>query len=182
MYSFVVAFYGYLVPSYTALLIIYFFAHYWVDKYNLFKRFSSPVDFSFELRSHILTVFEFSVFLFAFSYLFWDLMTHHDSNGQLRIINLINVFIAGIYSGFSIFASSTLKKKVFRNEDELDSTSYSDYMSDISNKYGAKTFYTENPATSCLTDLSKGKDIETTIQMREIDLTRRKKEVENMAK
>lgn len=47
VYSFVIAFYGFLTPLCTFFLIIIFYMHYWVDKYNLFRRFSSPVEFSY---------------------------------------------------------------------------------------------------------------------------------------
>ena len=43
--TFTVSFYGFLVPSITPILIIVFVIQYWIDKYNLFKRYSCPIDF-----------------------------------------------------------------------------------------------------------------------------------------
>ena len=46
---FLVAFYGYIAPVLTPILIALFFLQYWIDKYNIFRRFSYPVDYSFQL-------------------------------------------------------------------------------------------------------------------------------------
>ena len=45
VYTFVVSFYGYIAPLATPIMIAIFFVQYWVDKYNLFRRYSSPIDF-----------------------------------------------------------------------------------------------------------------------------------------
>lgn len=103
IYSFVISFYGYLVPSYTLVLIFLFFIHYYVDKYNLFRRFSSPIEFSQSLRNHILRAFELCVFIYAFSYFFWDMAIHFDSSLKYRILNWINLLIATVYCSLSLF-------------------------------------------------------------------------------
>ena len=48
---YVISFYGYLVPMIVPITILAFIAEYWVDKYNLFNRFSSPVDLGYYLTN-----------------------------------------------------------------------------------------------------------------------------------
>jgi len=57
VFTFVVSFYGFIVPSATLIMIAIFFIQYWVDKYNLFRRYSSPVDFGSELIKWIFKIF-----------------------------------------------------------------------------------------------------------------------------
>jgi hypothetical protein len=54
---FIVSFYGYLVPLTVPIIIIAFIAQYWIDKYNLLKRFSSPVDMGYFLTDLIWKCF-----------------------------------------------------------------------------------------------------------------------------
>lgn len=98
----------------------------------------------------------------------WDLTIHFDSESNFRSLNLINLIVASIYCWFSIFTSRIFKNKILKNDDEPDIISYSEYMLNPYNKFAAKTFYSENPATSCLRDLSYIKDAETTIMIRQI--------------
>ena len=57
VFTFVVSFYGFIVPSATVIMIGIFFLQYWVDKYNLLRRYSSPVDFGPDLIRHIFRIF-----------------------------------------------------------------------------------------------------------------------------
>jgi len=50
-----VCFYGYLVPLIIPITIIAFALQYWVDKYNLLKKFSSPVDLGYRLTKKMWT-------------------------------------------------------------------------------------------------------------------------------
>lgn len=50
---YIISFYGYMVPLSTPIIIVYFIAQYWIDKYNLLRRFSSPVDMSYLLTDLI---------------------------------------------------------------------------------------------------------------------------------
>lgn len=52
---YVVCFYGYLVPLIIPITIIAFALQYWVDKYNLLKKFSSPVDLGYRLTKKMWT-------------------------------------------------------------------------------------------------------------------------------
>ncbi len=153
IYSYVVSFYGFMTPLATPALILIFCLHYWVDKYNLFRRFSVPIDFSYQLTNKIVTAFEVSMFLFAIGHFVWDLSVHYDSNTDYRVLNFVSPILSLIYVSFSLFASDSLRKKVFMNKGHPDPNSYNIYMSFPESKF-SKTFYSENPATSCLRDLS----------------------------
>lgn len=62
---FVVSFYAYIVPMATPIVIIIFFIQYWIDKYNLFRRFSLPVSFNFALSRIVFKIFRLSLLAFA---------------------------------------------------------------------------------------------------------------------
>lgn len=49
----ITSFFGYLVPITTLIIIIGFMIQYWIDKYNLLKRFSSPIDLGYDLTDLI---------------------------------------------------------------------------------------------------------------------------------
>ena len=57
VFTFVVSFYGFIAPTATPVLIYIFCLQYWVDKYNLFRRYSCPVDFGAELIKKIFIMF-----------------------------------------------------------------------------------------------------------------------------
>lgn len=54
---FIISFYGYLVPLTVPIIIIAFIFQYWIDKINLLKRFSSPVDLGYFLTDLIWKCF-----------------------------------------------------------------------------------------------------------------------------
>lgn len=112
VYTFVVAFYGFVVPFVTPIVIVIFFLQYWVDKYNLFKRFSSPAPFGLDLISLIIKSFEVSMLFFAAGFFFWDSLIHYDSDQTYKAINIANLAITILFVCFSLFVPSTLKKKI----------------------------------------------------------------------
>lgn len=71
IYCYVVCWYGFLFPIGTIFLIIIFIIEFWVDKYNLFRRYSNPVAFGQDLVRLVTTAFQFSLFLFALGYFLW---------------------------------------------------------------------------------------------------------------
>ena len=73
---YIVAFYGYLVPLITPLTIIAFAIQYWVDKYNLFRRFSSPVDLGYYLTDLIWKALELTLLLHALGHILWSHSLH----------------------------------------------------------------------------------------------------------
>ena len=118
VYTFVVAFYGFVVPFATPIVIIIFFLQYWVDKYNLFKRFSSPAPFGVDLIRLILKCFEFSLLFFTIGFLFWDHIIHFDPSTTSRILNIVNLAITVIYASFIIFVPPSMKKKLLGEDDQ----------------------------------------------------------------
>ena len=73
---FIVSFYSYITPYIGIILVIIFVIQYWVDKYNLFQRFSCPVDFNYRLSRLTLKAFECSVFVFALGNLLFSITIH----------------------------------------------------------------------------------------------------------
>ena len=54
---YIVAFYSLIVPFSNSTMVMIFFIHYWVDKYILFKKMSSPIDFGYNLTRLIIKCF-----------------------------------------------------------------------------------------------------------------------------
>ena len=73
---FIVSFYSYMTPYIGIILVIIFVVQYWVDKYNLFQRFSCPVDFNYRLSRLTLKAFECSVFVFGLGNLLFSITIH----------------------------------------------------------------------------------------------------------
>ena len=70
---YVISFYGYLVPMIVPMTILAFIAEYWVDKYNLFNRFSSPVDLGYYLTNLVWKAFEITLLMKAAGHLVWSM-------------------------------------------------------------------------------------------------------------
>ena len=79
MFTYVVSFYGLLVPTANILLILAFTVLYWVDKYNLFRRSSIVVEIDFFTIKASFAFLEFSLLIYMVGYILWDLMVHFDS-------------------------------------------------------------------------------------------------------
>lgn len=73
---FIVSFYSYITPYIGIILVIIFVAQYWVDKYNLFQRFSCPVDFNYRLSRLTFKAFESSILIFALGNLIFSINIH----------------------------------------------------------------------------------------------------------
>jgi hypothetical protein len=54
---YLISFYGYMIPLATPIILVYFIFQYWIDKYNLLRRFSSPVDMGYFLTNSIWKAF-----------------------------------------------------------------------------------------------------------------------------
>ncbi len=95
---FVVSFYSYIVPYTSIILFVYFIFQYRIDKYNLFKRFSSPTNFSYRLSMFTLRIFELSILFFALGNLLFAPTIHTNSHGGgYTIINISSVCLALAY-------------------------------------------------------------------------------------
>lgn len=133
-----------MTPYIGIILIIIFVAQYWVDKYNLFQRFSCPVDFNYRLSRLTLKAFECSVFVFALGNLLFSITIHTTKEEtQYHILNLVSFFVALVYCIAIMF----LPKKWFEKieDDNYETKSYSDCLKDKDFK---KVYWLSNPATS----------------------------------
>jgi hypothetical protein len=79
IYTFVVSFYGFLVPEASVFLMFFFVIQYWLDKYNLFRRYGNPDNLSFKLTELMLAIYESSIVFFAVGNFIWDVSVHYDS-------------------------------------------------------------------------------------------------------
>ncbi len=95
---YVVSFYSYIVPYTSLILIVIFIAQYWVDKINLFKRFSCPTNFNYRLSVFTLKIFECSIFFFALGNLLFAPEIHTNNNERgYKIINIFSLLLASLY-------------------------------------------------------------------------------------
>lgn len=113
VFTFVISFYGILVPLATPILVLIFFLQFWVDKYNLFRRFSYPVDLGPSLNRMIIKIFELSMLMAAVGHMVWDATIHYDSSASFKTINIINLAIAGLYTSISMVAPYSISKRIF---------------------------------------------------------------------
>jgi hypothetical protein len=159
IYTYVVAWYGFLVPMATPILFVYFILQYWVDKYNLFRRFSTPVPFGQDLVTLVNRSFEFNLFMFAVGFFIWQSSVHFDTPTTYRVINIITLFIATAWVSFSIFVPRHIKDKMFGEQAiSYERLTYTYYRSQ---GQFAKTYFRESPATFCLkeTKIIKKKEL-----------------------
>jgi hypothetical protein len=68
-----VSFYAVIAPAGVMMLIVIFILQYWIDKYNLFRRSSCPLDFNIALTKLIFKAFECSILIFAIGTFILDL-------------------------------------------------------------------------------------------------------------
>jgi hypothetical protein len=112
VFTFVVSFYGFIIPSGTIIMIVIFFLQYWVDKYNLLRRYASPVDYGADLIRWIFKMFEFNILFFAAGYFFWSFDVHFDSPSEYRSICIINVSIAFLYVTLTLVVPPKIRRKI----------------------------------------------------------------------
>ncbi len=103
-----VSFYAVMVPAGVGILALIFIAQYWLDKYNLFRRFSCPLDFNFFLTRLAFKAFECSLLVFAIGTFIFDMQIRIDSEPKYKLINLISVAIAGGYVYLAVFGPEWL--------------------------------------------------------------------------
>jgi hypothetical protein len=92
--TFLVLFYSLLVPIAVPITLILFVMQYWLDKYNLFRRLSSPVDLGYMLVSLILNIFKWYVLVLSLGNLYWHLMICSKMHRVSIAIYIINIVIA----------------------------------------------------------------------------------------
>jgi hypothetical protein len=153
-----VSFYAVMVPAGVGILVLIFIAQYWLDKYNLFRKFSCPLDFDFFLTRLAFKAFECSLLVFAVGTFIFDMQIRVDAAPKYKLINLISVAIAGGYVYVAVFGPEWLERKVFAEEEEYYHKPYEHF---VKKKVFRRTYWTENPATAFLKEknLNNEKDL-----------------------
>jgi hypothetical protein len=104
IFSYAIYFYGFLIPEATIILIIAFFLLYWINKYNLFRRYT-PDDISYQLTDLMLKSYEPVIILFALGNLIWHTEIRPDASTGLTILTIITLVIALAYVAVARFAT-----------------------------------------------------------------------------
>lgn len=94
---YVICFYGYLVPLIIPITIFAFTLQYWVDKYNLFRRFSSPVDLGYYLTRKMWMAFELSLLFRVVGHYVWSYYLHHHPTILSHVMNFVCIFLSLVY-------------------------------------------------------------------------------------
>ena len=110
---YIVSFYSSIVPFSNSMMVMLFFIHYWVDKYILFKKMSSPVDFGYRLTTLIIKCFEGSLLVFAIGHFYWNSKINSRVPEKANYFNIASIVIALIYILVSYFCPIYIKEKLF---------------------------------------------------------------------
>lgn len=109
---YLISFYGILVPLSVPILLVAFCLQYWVDKYILFKRLSSPVDFGYQLTKLIIKCFECSLLIFTIGNLYWHEKINRKASRFCNSINILSVAISVIYLLISLLCPRYIKDSI----------------------------------------------------------------------
>jgi hypothetical protein len=136
-----------LTPLAPIIMLAAFVIQYWLDKFNLFRRNSYPYDLGADLNRMIYKIFRISLLLSAVGHIMWDSLIHLDITAGFKAINIINLALAFAYVMFYFFAPHQLLLRIYGEETDYEHHQYKYFLD---NKRFLKTYYHENPATSCL--------------------------------
>jgi hypothetical protein len=112
---YIVSFYSLIAPFANSTLIVIFLIHYWVDKYVLFKKMSSPVDFGYRLTRLIIKCFEGSLLAFAIGHFYWNQVINPKTPKFANFLNMLSIAISSLYLLFSYLCPLHIKEKLFGN-------------------------------------------------------------------
>lgn len=148
---YLISFYALLVPLSSPILILVFGLQYWVDKYLLFKKMSSPIDLGYPLTRLIIKCFECSLLLFTIGNLYWHGKINRKSSRFSNSINTLSVAISATYLLVSLFCPKYIKDAFLGKvlKEKIYHHSYSYY--ETKNKF-TKLYWKENPSSSFLKD------------------------------
>ena len=110
--TYLVLFYSLLVPIAVPITLSLFIMQYWVDKYNLFKRLSSPVDIGYKLVGLTLDIFRGFVLVLAVGNFYWHKLICVKTHRASDAIYIINIVIAFGVVAFHFFAPKYLEEKL----------------------------------------------------------------------
>jgi hypothetical protein len=141
---YIVCFYSYITPYVGIILAIIFVIQYWVDKYNLFQRFSCPIDFNFKLSRLTLKAFECSIFVFALGNFLFSFTIHAtEIETEYHVINLVSLCLALVYCISIMFMPRSWFETV--EAEGYEKISYSECLK---KEYFNRVYWLTNPATS----------------------------------
>ena len=100
---YIVAFYGYLVPLISPITVLAFVAQYWTDKYNLLRKFSSPVDLGYYLTDLIWKGLELTLILHSLGHILWASSLHHNYMSMSQISGYICLGLSTLYTIWILF-------------------------------------------------------------------------------
>ena len=143
---YVVSFYGYLVPLITPLTIFAFITQYWVDKRNLLRLFSSPVDLGYFLTDLIWKALELTLLLHSLGHIVWSHSLHLHPSEMSQFCNYACLVVPLIYTLWILFIPrhmQILTEKFDAGGNETYTGTYQEQYEKFS-----KTYKSSNPATS----------------------------------
>ena len=141
IFTFLVSFYGFLIPLGSLILILIFILKYWVDKWSLFKNCSQLPPFTLAHSRLVIKAFQFNIVFSALGYLFWQSLVHFDIPQWHIVLNLVNIILAAIFVVGSLVSQDFPNKfteKVFK-QNELVFKRHS-YTHEIKNQIFRKRY------------------------------------------
>lgn len=149
--TYLISFYALLVPLSSPILILVLVLQYWVDKYLLFKKMSSPIDLGYQLTRLIIKCFECSLLLFTVGNLYWHGKIDRKSSRFSNSINTLSVAVSAVYLLVSLFCPKYIKEAVLGKvlKEKIYHHSYTYYQKTSKFK---KLYWKENPSSSFLKD------------------------------
>lgn len=106
---YIVSFYSLIAPFSNSTVALVFFIHYWVDKYVLFKKMSSPVDFGYRLTRLIIRCFEGSLLAYTIGHFYWNRVINPKTPKFANFLNILSIAISISYLLFSYLCPLHIK-------------------------------------------------------------------------
>jgi len=148
IYTFVISFYGYIAPWTTSILLPVFFLQYWLDKFNLFKRYSYNIDIGYSYSQLMISIFELSMLAFAVSHFLWDQQIHFTENLVHKLANIASIAVVVLYLLNRKRVIKIVEKRLLNRKKVINISSYREKLMEPHNT-NPKMFATENPAHNC---------------------------------
>ena len=133
------------MPLITPLTILAFALQYWVDKYNLFRRFSSPIDLGYYLTDLIWKAVELTLILNSLGHMLWSYSLHKEPSMMNKVSGFVCLGISLLYTIWILGFPKSLQTLTdrFLKSNGIHIGTYQEEVKKFS-----KTYQTLNPATS----------------------------------
>ena len=116
---------------------------FWVDKYNLLRRYSTNVIFNYDVSLLVFKIFQMMVIVFVIGKLLFIYYTRPDTG--YSVINIITAVIALGYTVFVWVLPKNVEESLFESL-YLETESFSDCLK---RKCFVKNYWRANEATGC---------------------------------